>query len=132
MHYERWRRHGDPTAYFGMKLPEGEASFNWLYNDIRKKAAVRGHEWNLDKNSFRELTQGNCFYCGIEPLQISARMSAFNGHYIYNGIDRLNNSEGYTESNTVSCCWPCNRMKNVSDVKEFLSQVQRIWEHTAW
>lgn len=31
--------------------------------------------------------------------------------YFYNGIDRLDNTKGYTPENSVACCKHCNSLK---------------------
>jgi len=41
------------------------------------------------------INQSNCKYCDLEPLQCYKINSG--EKYIYNGIDRVNNTLGYTE-----------------------------------
>ena len=49
-----------------------------------------------------------------------------NGSYTYNGIDRLDNSLGYTLDNVVASCWDCNRAKQDLTVGDFLIWVLRV------
>lgn len=42
----------------------------------------------------------------------------------YNGIDRVNNNEGYTLLNSLSCCIICNRAKNSLSYGEFIEWVK--------
>jgi hypothetical protein len=49
-----------------------------------------------------------------------------NGDFVYNGIDRRENSIGYTLANCVSCCGPCNMMKKVLSYAEFIERCKRI------
>src|SRR5688572_13700167 len=65
---------------------------------------------------FKKLTQENCYYCG----QIDK----------YNGIDRVDNNEGYSYWNSRACCSRCNRMKSKMTLDEFLEQVRKI--HDNW
>jgi len=68
----------------------------------------RGFEFSLTKEKVLELTQSNC------NTVIWNRCSATNkqwGKVIYNGIDRVNNTLGYTEENSVPCCKTCNLAK---------------------
>lgn len=60
----------------------------------------RGYgDFQLDFDQFSELVQSPCHYCTlIKENEV-------------NGIDRINNSLGYTKENCVSACWKCNRMK---------------------
>jgi hypothetical protein len=45
---------------------------------------------------------------------------------LYNGIDRINNEEGYTSNNTVSCCFTCNRMKGTMSSEEFKIHLKKL------
>jgi len=111
-------------------LPYGQAAFNTLWSRYEKDARKRGKSWGLSRVQFRELTQGNCHYCGSPPAQVTGRTRG-TGKYIYNGIDRIDNEEGYTEGNVVPCCGVCNRMKMGDSIDEFLSQIRRMYKHWA-
>ena len=110
-------------------LPYGEANFNGLFRCYSKSAQDRGVYFNLSKEQFKLLTKQDCYYCGIEPLQ------KFNngqpekwkyGLWIYNGIDRKDDSMGYEINNCVPCCMKCNYAKQgLSDV-EFLEHIEKI------
>ena len=43
-----------------------------------------------------------------------------------NGIDRINNSVGYTEKNSVPCCGTCNVAKGQMTLAEFKLWIARI------
>lgn len=60
--------------------------------------------WGLTEEEFSNLTDKNCHYCGIAPYR-----SHYN--YVYNGVDRKDKDQGYTLSNCVTACWPCNKLK---------------------
>lgn len=51
-----------------------------------------------------------------------------NGGYTYNGIDRVDNTKGYEETNVVPCCTVCNRAKMAHTQEEFFDRVRRIYE----
>ncbi len=103
----------------------GTAFLN-LYREYEKAARVRGLLWTLDGVLFRELTQAQCSYCGSAP---NSRSRARSGEiYIYNGIDRKDNTVGYTPENCVTCCGVCNYMKADHSVDFFLSHVAKIAE----
>lgn len=87
-----------------------EASLNHIYSGYRYSAKRRRVRWAISKKKFREITSQNCDYCGTEP----SNRSNYGGKshtYIYNGIDRKDNSRGYTPRNCVPCCGPCNQIK---------------------
>jgi len=45
---------------------------------------------------------------------------------LFNGIDRVNNSAGYTNHNTVPCCKTCNLAKRDSTVEEFENWITQL------
>ena len=47
----------------------------------------------------------------------------------YNGVDRINSSDGYIADNCVPCCETCNRMKMDHDLHDFLEHVKKIVIH---
>jgi len=110
-------------------LPYGEANFNGLFHSYSKSAQDRGIYFNLSKEQFKLLTKQDCYYCGIEPLQKFANGKPEKwkyGLWIYNGIDRKDDSMGYEINNCVPCCTKCNYAKQgLSDV-EFLEHIEKI------
>lgn len=110
-------------------LPEGEASFNKLYGSYKRKAEDRGYDFKIDKKLFSKLTKENCFYCNTKPATI-LKNKHNKGNYIYNGIDRVDNKIGYEIGNIVTCCETCNRAKLVMSKQEFLSWVEKVYNHS--
>jgi hypothetical protein len=107
------------------RLPDGVASFNFLYYKYRVSANKRSLEFSLSKEEFSTLTSSVCNYCGVEPLQ-----SVFNNKaptpYTYNGVDRVDNKLGYTKENCVPCCYTCNVAKRSMSLAEFLAWIDRL------
>lgn len=108
-------------------LPFGESSFNQLFNQYRISAKRRGINFDLSKEYFHMLTLENCFYCGREP-SMKTNYPQRHGNYIYNGIDRTDNSIGYQEDNVVACCKICNRIKGVMSMNELFTTVYKIYK----
>jgi len=111
-------------------LPSGEGSFSQLFAQMKYSAKRRGYEWQLTKKQTHILTQGSCFYCGIEPLQ-QIKSVRYHGAYLYNGLDRIDNRRGYTIDNVVPCCSKCNYAKHTMQQEEFKVWIRRIYEHFA-
>ena len=75
-----------------------------------KRRAKRG--FDLTFAQFMTFWQKPCWYCGETPETI--------------GLDRVDNSKGYTLRNVVSCCSSCNLAKLDADRDEFLARCRRI------
>lgn len=112
------------------RLGEGEASLNILYAEYRSRARRKGYEFEFDREQFREITSRNCYYCGGEPSHADrCRKGKLNGLYVYNGIDRVDNTRGYTLDNTVPCCKVCNFMKMNMTEEKFKEHLYKIIEN---
>lgn len=98
---------------------QGRKQAHWNY---RTSAKVRGLEFTLTDEQMDELFASNCYYCNAEPRE---------GQYTftYNGIDRVDNTKGYTPDNVVACCKTCNNAKKNMSVEEFLNWADRVWMH---
>ena len=107
-------------------LPEGEAALNDLFGRYKRQARQRGYSFNLDKAEFRDLVSADCHYCGAPPAQVVQARYGRNGGVVYNGVDRVDNTQGYEADNVVSCCGTCNRAKSVMSVADFTDWVRRV------
>ena len=110
------------------KKKEGYAAFNQLYSNYIRQANKRKYTFELTKEQFKSLTNQNCHYCNQKPNQ-KQQGKDLNGSYTYNGIDRVDNSKGYTLSNCVPCCGACNRAKMDMSQNEFLSWIADIYNN---
>lgn len=91
----------------------------------------RGIEVQLSPDEFACLSKQRCAYCQAEPTpRVLIRRKKGKKHITFsvNGLDRVNPAEGYTLSNVVPCCGPCNFMKHTATKKDFLAQVKKIYE----
>ncbi len=111
------------------KLEYGEGAFRQLLHNYKWGANKRGLEFELGIGFFRKITKQNCHYCGVEPFSTKVK-SGYNGSYIYNGVDRMNSFEGYTEDNVVSCCKTCNIAKRSMSKQEFLDWITRVYKYS--
>lgn len=92
------------------KNKSDNSAFKALYDRYKYQSITRGYIFELSEEEFKTLTKANCAYCGIEPFQISKNKTE-KVLYYYNGIDRKDNNDGYTTTNSVSCCGTCNDIK---------------------
>lgn len=115
-------------CYRNTRLIEPDAAFNSLYFIYGKDAKKRGYDFELSREKFAELTKQRCFYCGCEPSLLYKHKKSIGDDrgYLYNGIDRKNNSIGYTLENSVPCCKTCNIMKGSIPIEEWEDWLDKI------
>lgn len=114
------------------RLPKGERGFIRIFRQIKRQAKKKNRECCLSKKEAKELIDGHCFYCGALPSNTSRNPHNPDEYYIYNGIDRVDSSEGYTSKNTVLCCIDCNMAKSAKTIPEFLDWFKRVIKHNNW
>lgn len=110
------------------RLPLGEGAFNYLCNRLKRNAKDREYEFDLTKEQVRAIVTKDCHYCGSPPAQ-RTKYKRCHGDFLYNGIDRVNNSIGYVEGNVVPCCGRCNRAKDTMGVDEFTSWIAQVYKY---
>lgn len=105
---------------------KGHASTHSVWGYYRRNSKLRNLEWNLTKDQFLALISLPCYYCGTKD-SMSVNM-AYGDSCLHNGVDRLDNSLGYTVNNSVPCCNICNRAKGILSVAEFLKWIKLFTE----
>ncbi len=116
---------GKPT-----KLQAGRSGFVKVLNRYKGQARRRGLNWELTEDRSMQLFLDNCFYCNNSPSYVCKPHNGRpEGHFTYNGIDRLDNLTGYAEYNVVTCCKLCNWAKGQMSVDEFDNWIDRVYTH---
>ena len=102
-----------------------------LKRAYQRGAKERGLMFDLSYEYFVVLIASNCHYCGTVPSQTikTIRNNDKENILTYNGIDRIDNLEGYKIENCVPCCKTCNMMKLDLSLTEFTTHVRKIMEH---
>ena len=106
-------------------ISEKDYRINRVMGTYKRAAKLRGLSFNLNRNLFHELITSECYYCGTEPNNCH---KPHGKDIIYQGIDRKDNTKGYTPDNVVPCCIVCNKMKKALGHNEFLYHVHKIAE----
>ena len=100
-----------------------------LYRIYRGPCAKkRDIPFDLDFETFGRVTSSPCFYCGAEPAS-TMRSQSKRVTYQYNGVDRLDNTQGYVLGNVVACCKQCNFSKREQSAHEFMTWALRMALH---
>ncbi|MBT1509429.1 hypothetical protein KIP88_02845 [Bradyrhizobium sp. SRL28] len=107
------------------RLPKGEAAFNRVFHAHKTNAKVRKLEQSLTREQFKKLCSGNCVYCDAPPSTVSKAKHS-GDTFVRNGVDRWDNSKGYTVENSVSCCTICNYGKKQMSGEEWLAYLDRL------
>jgi len=109
-----------------------------VYDGYKRHADALGLQFELTMEDVRRISTQNCFYCGCVPNRVEGAhrkhanngkgyLSAYNGKFIYNGIDRMDSTIGYIENNVVSCCFDCNVAKRVRPVDTFAEWIRTVY-----
>jgi len=118
---------GDRLRIINTK-PDKDGPLTKLFGSYKRAAIRRGYEWNLSKSEFKSFLSKNCFYCAAVPATgiCIARQKTEENTLVYNGIDRKNNTVGYTLDNCITACHTCNRMKMNLSYDEFMKKIKQI------
>ena len=89
-------------------------NIDYHFINYKRSAETKQLEFAITKGDFMDRIVLPCYYCGI--IQPKG----------FNGIDRLDSTEGYTMYNTVSCCEMCNMIKKCSSPTIFVNRAKHI------
>jgi len=106
----------------------GESLRTRVFQDYALKARKVGRKFTISFDEFLKISSMNCYYCGALPSnRVTGRGN--NGEFIYQGMDRIDNTKGYEKDNIVPCCILCNRAKMAMPYDIFLEWLNRIAAH---
>lgn len=85
------------------------------YLSYKNHAKKRDREFTITLGEFSELILKPCHYCGEDKKRI--------------GVDRIDNTKGYTLDNCAPCCKLCNYMKRDHSLDDFLDHIRKIYTY---
>jgi hypothetical protein len=85
------------------------------YRTYSKNANTRNLEFMLTEDEFTHIVQQPCYLCGIPTSDQN-----------HNGVDRVENTEGYLLSNCKSCCGHCNLLKKQAILQDIYRMAEQI------
>jgi len=80
-----------------------------------RSAEYKNLKFELSKDEYKSIVQHPCHYCGT-----------FKEGKSFSGIDRRDQTLGYTVSNCVPCCEMCNYMKKSLSEEVFIKRIEHI------
>jgi hypothetical protein len=86
-----------------------------MVSTYRRRAMLKGLDFELTDDEFADMVSRPCAYCG--------------GGAGSNGVDRMDNSEGYALDNCTPCCAECNYMKKALTPDEFREACAAVSRH---
>lgn len=89
-----------------------------LVKKYKSSAKRRGKKYELGDELAKDLFFRPCHYCGKKPTIDEP-----------NGIDRIDNEEGYVDHNAITACKTCNYMKWKWGVTDFINKCTEIAQH---
>lgn len=111
------------------QLDPRAAVVNDLFYKCRFWSQAHGMQSDLERSDIARICFSPCYYCGIAPAQVVVRRGKRLDAFPYNGIDRVDNSLGYTADNVRPCCWQCNSSKGDRTEEDFLGWVERCYSY---
>lgn len=113
------------------RLPDNLAVKRDILRDYKNNAKRRGHCFELSEEKFFDLIVSPCRYCKtVGYSECKAQRKFFlDVPFKYNGVDRMDNSMGYTEDNCVTCCGRCNLAKHAMSFSDWKEWTRKISEN---
>lgn len=98
-----------------------------MFSRIKASAHTMNREFTLTEQEVFALVSSPCFYC----KHPGSNFHMYSKHLplVYNGIDRYDNNQGYTNSNAVTCCCFCNYAKHNKSAESLYKWFNRIRKH---
>jgi hypothetical protein len=81
-------------------------------------ALERGHAFDISFVRFREIITQPCHYTGVAPHQ---KIRVAGKVFYFNGVDRMDSGQGYSDQNCVACCSAANFAKRTMAYKDFVA-----------
>lgn len=90
-------------------------NIDYCYLNYVRSAEYKNLKFELSKDEYKSIIQHPCYYCGT-----------FKEGKSFSGIDRRDQTLGYTVSNCVPCCEMCNFMKKSLSEEVFIKRIEHI------
>ncbi len=107
------------------RLPIVDVVCNNLFTSYKANAKNKKLPFRISKKKFCTMIFNKCYYCGDNPKTLFRKWRADEGCR-FNGVDRKDNTLGYTQSNCVSCCSQCNYKKNAQHINGFVQWIRKV------
>ena len=86
------------------------------YASYRSRAEKKELEFSITNDEYKSIILQDCYLCGKKSTDTNT-----------NGVDRVDNTVGYTTENCKACCKECNHMKNNFVLDVLIDKIERIY-----
>lgn len=114
-------------CYTKRKVPIGYSAKKNTFAVYKRCAKKRNINFDINFDKFIEIISQNCAYCGAKSSNVSKNPRG-HGDFTYTGLDRVDNSKGYTTINATPCCKICNTAKSTMTVSEFQKWITQVYK----
>lgn len=97
---------------------EFKDSLGCTYSEYVDRACKKSIPFDVSSKTFYKFRNESCYLCGKEKSDTNI-----------NGIDRFDNTKGYTEENIRSCCCNCNYMKKNYEYECLIHKLKMIYDY---
>lgn len=108
------------------RIRKQDAPFISVFRKVQQSALKRNIQCALTLQDIKELVLKDCHYCGALPSNTDKRLLRIHNFY-FNGIDRVDNNQGYIMNNCVPCCSFCNTIKSTKTQQAFFEHIRLLY-----
>ena len=120
--------HGNDTSCGCHGTTKESVAFSAVVESYKSAAKKRSYLWELTSEEAKHLFKQPCYYCNTVGSN-TCTLRSTKHKFPYNGIDRVDNTKGYTKENCVSCCKFCNRAKDIYTEEEYINYCKQVVKH---
>lgn len=114
-----------PCYAKSLRRTDKKPAFSKYYSSLKANAKSRSIEVEISLDEFVKIASNNCYWCDLPP-QPKNGFKEWQDSVMISGIDRKDNSIGYTVQNSVPCCYDCNRAKSDLPIDLWMYWIARI------
>lgn len=108
-----------------MKVFNETPAIKKAFISLKANAKSRSIGVDITEQEFFLMAASPCVYCGAEPVE-KTPPKEWQKSVFLNGIDRRDNTLGYTLENSVACCEQCNWAKKDLTLVEWNNWIEML------
>jgi hypothetical protein len=116
-------------------ITKADAAISRFYTSYKSHAWPRNYSFELTIDQFKAIITQSCKYCGSDDSVMIVRIRGNNStnqvlvRLRVNGVDRYDNTLGYTIENSVPCCSICNIAKMDKTAQQYIDHCRLVTKY---